>query len=75
MTSIPWNVSLNYPFPDRINRLSFISLIISATTDSTSSLIRLNSSKHAHAPWLSSPQHNMQIIFDSIVGPQLKTMH
>jgi hypothetical protein len=44
-------------------------------TDSTSTSIRLNSSKHAHAPQQAKPLKNLLMVSTSIWSEQLKTMH
>jgi len=46
-----------------------------AITESTSILIRLNSSKQAHAPALANPLKNLPTIMKSIESEQLKTTH
>jgi hypothetical protein len=46
-----------------------------AITDNTSILIRLNSSKHAHAPALANPLKNLPTIIKSIESEQLNTTH
>lgn len=46
-----------------------------AITDNTSISIRLNSSKHDHAPYSDNPANNLPIILYSIYSEQLNTTH
>ena len=72
---LPSKSIFEYDLPSLFLTSVWIYIIYWAITESTSTSIRLNSSKHAHAPQHARPAKNFAITITSHWSLQLNTMH